>query len=381
MRLMQTTLGSQRGNGMGDRYPPLPEWCPCCAGRVDRRFDASYIHRHDAARRRPAVTARADPVDGTRDFDVDAHRLVWLVRISRDLRFGWRLALFATLLWGAFVLSVERTRPEGSAQWNRVDADASRGFIILLVIAGVAFVAQSAVRLAGKTGKAAGLIVPSIGEPAPTDTTDGAENVSGLLPVLRQNSYVGFGVLTALLVVTAILVATVADAGPAWAGNHGRGGHVVTIGQDATVTTRAGHYSGRGGTGVINTLHTSHGDADAVGNTPHAGERWTIVSDPLGASDGAYLVGGHAYLLNVFLGLAFLLLEVAIIGFAAYRIRSERRRRNQTGHVSLADSYRALESGARATVVVGKAGVGYKGRPIPPLTVVVGATRRRRQVG
>jgi hypothetical protein len=313
-------------------------------------------------------------VGGTRDFDVDARALMRLVRISRDLRFVWRLALFGTLLWGAFVLTIERATPEGSAQWNRVDSDASPGFVILLVVAGVALVAQLALRLAGKSGKTAGLIVPPIGDPAPVTATDGGDSVEGLLRALRNNAYVGFGVLTALLVVTVILVATVADAWPAWEGNHGRGGRVVTIGRDATVTTRAAHYSGRGGVGVINTLHTSGGDADAIGDTPHTGERWTIVSDPLGASDGAYLIGGHAYLLNVFLGLAFLLLDLAVGWYAAARLRTERRRRNEAGHVSLADSYRALESGARSTVTVGKAGVGYKGRPIPPLTVVVGAT-------
>ena len=124
---------------------------------------------------------------------------------------------------------------------------------------------------------------------------------------------------------------------------------------------------------MINTLHTSDGDADAVGDTPHTGERWTIVSDPLGASDGAYLVGGHAYLLNLFLGLAFLFLELGIVWYAVHRIRSERRRRAADGHVTLEDSYRALEAGARSTLTVGKPGTGYKGRPIPALTVVVGA--------
>jgi hypothetical protein len=163
------------------------------------------------------------------DFDVDARRLMRFVRISRDLRFVWRLALFGTLLWGAFVLTVERSTPQDSAQWARVDSDASPGFVILLVIAGVAIVAQSALRLAGKTGKATALIVPAIGDPAPITATDGAENVEGLLPALRTNTYVGFGVLTGLLVVTAILMATVADVWPTWEGNHGRGGPVVTM--------------------------------------------------------------------------------------------------------------------------------------------------------
>ena len=319
---------------------------------------------------------RSSAVAGSTHFDVDARRLVRLVRISRDLRFIWRLALFSTLLWGAFVLTVERSVPENSAQWARVDSDAGPGFVVLLVIAGVAFVAQMAVRLAGNAGKAAGLIVPPIGESAPTTATDGAGNIEGLLPALRLNSYVGFGVLTALLVVTVILVEIVANALPAWQGNHGHGGHVVTVGQDATVTTQAGHYAGRGAVGVINTLHTSTGDASAVGNTPHPGQQWTIVADPLGGADSAYLVGGHAYLLNMFIGLAVLLLEVGIIAYAVYRIRAERRRRSQDGYVSLADTYRALESGARATLTVGRAGVGYKGRPIPPLAVVIGAAIR-----
>jgi hypothetical protein len=317
-----------------------------------------------------------DAVTATRDFDVDARRLMRLVRISRDLRFVWRLALFSTLLWGAFVLTVERSTPEGSAEWSRVDSDASPGFIILLVIAGIAFAAQLALRLAGKTGKATGLIVPSLGDPAPITATDGADNVEGLLPALRTNTYVGFGVLTALLVVTAILVAAVADVWPAWEGNHGRGGLVVTIGVDATVSRQAADISGRGGVGVRNTLHTRAGDAAAVGATPHAGERWTIVSDPLGAADSAYLVGGHAYLLALFLSLAFLLLELAITWYVVYRVRSERRRRSTDGHATLADTYRALESGARSTVSVGTSGVGYKGRRIPPLTVVLGASPR-----
>jgi hypothetical protein len=313
-------------------------------------------------------------VDGARDFDVDARRLMRLVRISREVQFVWRFALFGTLLWATFVIIVERATPEGSPEWNRVDADASPGFIILLVIAGAAFVAHMAVRFDGKTGKAAGLIVPAIGDPAPIAATAGAENVDGLLPALRQKLYVGFGVLAALLVMTALLVATVVDTWPAWEGNHGHGGRIVTIGKDATVTTQPAAYSGRGGRGPINTLHTSGGDADAVGDTPHAGERWTIVSDPLGAAPSAYLIGGHAYLLNVVFGLAFLPLELGLIWYAVYRYRSERRRRNQAGHVSLADSYRALDFGGRATVTVGKAGVGYKGRPIPPLTVVIGAS-------
>ena len=234
-----------------------------------------------------------------------------LVRVSRELRFVWRLALFSTLLWGAFVLSVERSASEGSALWARVDSDASPGFIILLITAGLAFAAQVALRLAGKTGQAVGLIVPPIGDPAPITATDGAENVEGLLPALRANTYVGFGVLTALLIVTAILVAAIADVWPAWQGNHGRGGPVVTIGVDATVTRQAAEISGRGAVGVRNTLHTRAGDANAVGATPHAGERWTIVSDPFGGANGAYLVGGHAYLLALLIGLAFLLLELA----------------------------------------------------------------------
>jgi hypothetical protein len=151
---------------------------------------------------------------------------------------------------------------------------------------------------------------------------------------------------------------------------------VVTIGQDATVTTQAAHYSGRGGTGPINTLHTSSGDADAAGNTPHTGQRWTIVSDPLGGADGAYLIGGHAYLLNVFIGLGVLLLEAAIVAYAILRIRAERRRRRRDGYVSLADTYRALESGRRATLTIGRPALGYKGRPIPPLAVVIGAAIR-----
>jgi hypothetical protein len=317
------------------------------------------------------------PVDGSKQFDVDARRLMRLVRISRELRFLWRFALFGTLLWGTFVLTVERSVPENSAQWARVDSDAGPGFIILLVIAGVAFLAQMTVRLAGTTGKVTGLIVPPIGEAAPITATDGAENVDGLLPALRRNSYVGFGVLTALLVVTAILVAIVANAWPAWQGNHGHGGHVVTVGRDATVTTQPGHYAGRGAVGVINTLHTSSGEASAIGNTPHVGQRWTIVSNPLGGgADSAYLVGGHAYLLNLFIGLAVLLLETAIVVYAVSRIRGERRRRRQDGYVSLTDTYRALESGARAALTVGRPGVGYQGRPIPPLAVVVGAAIR-----
>jgi hypothetical protein len=307
---------------------------------------------------------------------VDARRLVWLVQISRDLRFVWRLALFSTLLWGAFVLTVERSVPEDSAQWARVDSDASPGFVVLLVIAAVALAAQLSLRLAGATGRATGLIVPPVGEPARITVADGAEHVEGLLPALRRNSYVGFGSLTALLVVTAILVAIVADAWPAWQGNHGHGGHVVTVGQDATVTTQPGHYAGRGAVGVINTLHTSSGDASAVGNTPHVGQRWTIVSDPLGGADSAYLIGGHAYLLNLFIGLAVLLLEAAIIAYAVHRIRVERRRRSQDGYIPLADSYRALETGAQATLTVGRPGLGYKGRPIPPLAVVIGSANR-----
>ena len=87
----------------------------------------------------------APAVDGSTQFDVDARHLVRLVRISRDLRFIWRLSLFGTLLWGTFVLAIERSVPENSAQWARVDTDAGPGFILLLVIAGVAFLAQLAV--------------------------------------------------------------------------------------------------------------------------------------------------------------------------------------------------------------------------------------------
>jgi hypothetical protein len=344
---------------------------------VRQERSPSLLFRDDWIRGDPSSTVTdTRAVDGSTKFDVDARHLVRLVHISRDLRFIWRLSLFGTLLWGTFVLTVERSVPGNSAQWARVDSDAGPGFILLLVIAGVALLAQLAVRLAGKAGKATGLIVPPIGPPAPTIATDGAENVEGLLPALRRNSYIGFGVLSALLVVTAILVAIVANAWPAWQGNHGHGGHVVTVGQDATVTTQAAHYSGRGGVGVINTLHTSSGDASAVGNTPHAGQRWTIVGDPLGGADSAYLVGGHAYLLNVFIGLAVLLLEAAIVAYAVLRIRAERRRRRPDDYVPLADTYRVLESGARATLTIGRPGVGYKGRPIPALAVVIGAAIR-----
>jgi hypothetical protein len=310
------------------------------------------------------------------DYDVDARTLVRLVRIGRDLRFIWRFALFSTLLWGAFVLTVERTTPEGSAQWHRVDADASPGFVALLVVAGVALLAHLALRLFGRAGKVAALIVPAVGPPAPTQAVSGADAVAGLLPALRRSAYVGFGMITAFLVITALVVAAAVGFWPAYEGNHGRGGNVVTIGQDATFTSHRQAVSGRGGgSSTVYRLHTSHGDADVAGDTPHDGQRWTLVSDPLGGDDSAYLVGGHAYLLDLVLGLAVLLLDVGIVFFGYVRVKAERRRRKQAGHVSLADSLSALAAGSRATLTVGTEQTGYKGRKIPPLTVVLGAHR------
>lgn len=313
-----------------------------------------------------AVTA------STSAFDLDARTLVRIVRVSRDLRLLWRFALFGTLLWGGFVLAVERSVPEGSAQWNRVDTDASPGFIVLLVIAGVALIAHLALRLWGPAGKAATLLVPAVGPPAPCTAVEGAEAVAGLLPALRRRGYLGFGVVTAFLVLTVIVVALAVNLWPAYQGNHGRGGTVVTIGVDATVTSYTTPASGRGGNSTIYTLHTGVGDADAAGNTPHTGERWTIVADPLGGAPSAYLVGGHAYLLNVFFGIAFLLLDAGIAWYAWAGIRAERRRRKQAGYVSLDDSLGQLAAGARARITIGTVRTGYRGRKIPPATFVLG---------
>ncbi len=312
----------------------------------------------------PEVTAR--------DYDVDARRLMRVVRISRDLRFVWRLALFGTLVWGAFILTVERSVPEGSAQWARADADAGPGFIALLVVAGIALVAQLSVRVFGKAGKAAALLVPPIGPPAPTVAVSGADNVAGLLAAVRRNAQVGFGAITALLVITGIVVAVAVNAWPAFEGNHGRGGRVVTIGTDATVTSHTSPVGIRGSRGTVNTLHTRTGDADAVGATPHDGERWTVVHDSVSDTDSAYLVGGHAYLLNLFLGVAFLLLDLAIAWFIWSGIRRERRVRTATDYTSLADSYGALAAGGRASVTIGEAATDHRRRPIPPLTIVLG---------
>jgi hypothetical protein len=309
-----------------------------------------------------------------RDFDVDARTLVRLVRIGRDLRFLWRFALFGCLLWGAFVLTVERSTPEGSAQWDRVDADASPGFIILLVVAGLALAAQTALRVVGRAGKAAALIVPEIGPAAPLNVVSGGDAVAGLLPALRRTGYVGFGVLTAFLVFTGMVAATAVNVWPTYEGNHGRGGHVVTIGKDATFTSYTQPVSGRGGGGTIYRLQTSDGAADAEGNTPHEGQRWTVVNDPLGGDDSAYLVGGHAYVTVALLGLAFLLLDAGIAYYAWFGIISERRRRRERGNISLDDSLSRLTAGSRSTLTIGKETIGYGGRKLPPLTIVVGAS-------
>jgi hypothetical protein len=193
------------------------------------------------------------------------------------------------------------------------------------------------------------------------------------LATVRRRAFVGLGVLTAILVFTGLLVGIAVNIWPTYEASHGRGGPVVTIGVDATVTSFVASVSGHGGGGTRYRLHTPYGVVDAEGNTPHDGQRWTIAHDPLGGDDSAYLVGGHAYLLETFLGLVVLVLDAAIVLYAYLGIAAERRRRRRGGSQStLADSLSRLAAGARSTLTIGTERTGYRGRPIPALTVVVG---------
>lgn len=290
---------------------------------------------------------------------IDALTLLRLVRARRELALVWRLALLGCLVWAALVLTIERATTEGSALWNRVDADAGPGFVALLVVFALALGAQVALRFAGPAGRVAEQLVPVVAPAAEPSAADAPPAVAGLLAQLRRKPLVSIAAIAAAIVLGFLAFAAVAEVVPAYGANHGRGGHVVTVGRDGVrVITGSRVVSVYRGWTTVPTyaLVTPYGDAGVVGDRPETGQRWTVRST-LGATPEAYRVGAHDYVLVGAVAVVFVLGELGLVIGTALVTRRRWRQRAAADGPSLGTAVDALGRGTTVDLVVG-------GRPV-----------------
>lgn len=248
-----------------------------------------------------AVSAQLS--DQSTDVSVHALRLLWLVRIRRELKLLCVLALLALPLWGAITFVAETMLPRTSRTFWSLDSKIGPGFIVILVVFGAAFLLLVLSRFAGAAGRVAAQLLPVFGRGPEPRLTDEPAAMRPLLGLLRRKPLIPISGILVLAVCGLLVGVTGWNFWPAWQGNHGHGGQVVTIGEDATI---AGYTVGSHGHRDY-FLDTPDGKAIAEDYHPHDGQRWTVQSSSVG-NDKAYLVGGHDYIL---VGL------LAVVGFGA----------------------------------------------------------------
>lgn len=282
-------------------------------------------------------------------MSVNALRLLRLVRLRRELKMLCVVTVLALPLWGGFTVLAETVLPRSSRTFWSLDSKIGPGFLLILGVLGAAFLLLALSRFAGHTGRLAAHLTPIFGRgPEPRLSGEPAE-MRPLLGLLRRKPLVQIGGLLILAVCGLLAGVTAWNFWPAWQGNHGHGGQVVTIGDDASIS---GYEIGSHGHRDY-FLDTPDGKAIAEDYRPHDGQRWTVQHSSVG-NDKAYLVGGHDYIL---VGLLALAGTAAGIGVVVYLVGAARRelaiRKATEGR--LADSVAYLGAGHRAPLDIGRA--------------------------
>lgn len=181
------------------------------------------------------------------DYDVDALRLLRLVRIRRGLRLLTRISLTAIPLWIAAILVSEEELFTPNWIWEWVEEHIGVGFLVIVGVLVLAALVQFALRFLRRAGRVAAKLVPQFG----------------------------------------------------------RGGTEVVIGEDVHITrTEEGRYS------PTYFLSSPYGEVVAE-NDPEPGEHFIVTSDDGLGNGRAYQVGGFAFLQIGALALAGLILAGA----------------------------------------------------------------------
>jgi hypothetical protein len=295
----------------------------------------------------PAPMTQTSVVDG--GPYVNGLRLLRLVRLRRELRALWQLAILAVPVWFGLIVWIQASTPDDSDAWNRANADAWPGFVIIGCVFVVGLAGMILLRLAaGVTGRVAAAFVPMASKGNEATVEGDHDALRGLLPRLRKKRFISIGAVLLFLVFVVVGVYAVINLVPVYAANHGSGGTVVTIGKDATISG----YTDSRTTGRYGTNHREYflstpvGKAIADDREPVAGQQWLVRGNPLG-NDEAYLIGGHDYLLVGGLALLAAVVDVFILLGMVASFRREARIRLHSGHVPLAYSVRRLAAGAR----------------------------------
>lgn len=308
---------------------------------------------------RCAVTLHSTPSISLDTGYVNGLRLLRLVRLRREFRALGTVSLVGLPVWFGLVVAVQGLTPTGSPAWDLADSAAAPGFAVLGGLLVLSIVALLVLRFAtGRIGRVAAAFAPAVVRGAEPDVADHGDALRGLLPRLRKKRLVSLGLILSFLAFTAVAIATSLNVGPAYAANHGHGGTVVTIGDDATIsrveTGSHGHKD--------YFLATPDGEAIAEDSKPEDGQRWVVLDREAG-NDEAYLIGGHDYLLIGFIAIAATIADAYLIIAMCTSVRRERRLRMAGGHVPLAYSVRRLAAGARPTVRFAKGGSATIGLP------------------
>ncbi len=289
----------------------------------------------------PAGSASAEAVDAT-GYDMDALRLLRRVRVCRELRLLWRLALLALPLWVAAMASLQATAPDGAHIQDVVDDIALPGLAWIAIVAGVGLAAQAVAMSIGSVGRIAGRLVPLIGLGWQPEPPHGPQSVRAFVSRLGRRGWVSFGALVLVLAFVPLTGVVAFDFVQAARANHGKGGRVVTIGDDASIAYS--ELSAKGNRSYY--LDTPDGFAIAEDSRPEKGQRWTVVDNPFG-DDMAYRVGAHDYVLLLFVTMGIGAIALGSAGFAYGQVRRERRRRRSEDHAPLAETVRQLAGGER----------------------------------
>jgi hypothetical protein len=169
-----------------------------------------------------------------------------------------------------------------------------------------------------------------------------------LLGLLRRKPVITIGGLLIFAACGSMAGVTGWNFWPAWQGNHGHGGQVVTIGSSATISgSEIGSHGHRD-----YYLETPDGKAIAEDYRPHDGQRWTVQSSEVG-NDKAYLVGGHDYILVGLLAVAGTGAGIGVLIWIVGAARKELAvRRAAEGR--LADSVAYLGADHRVPLQIGR---------------------------
>jgi hypothetical protein len=286
------------------------------------------------------------------DQYVNGLRLLRVVRLRRELRSLWRLALLATPIWVGLIIWLQASTPDDSSAWNWADAAVGIGFVVIAALFVVGIGGLILLRFAaGMTGRVAAAFVPVASRGAEATVVGDADALRGLLPKLRRKPMVSIGLVLLFLLFTGVAVFAAINVVPVYQANQGDGGTTVTIGKDARIsgyrdTQSSGRYSSSHRDYF---LSTPDGTAIAEDSKPVDGQQWLVQPNSLGNAK-AYLIGGHDYLLVGGLLLFAAVVDALILLGMYSSFRQESRLRMAAGHVPLAYSVRRLASGARPVV-------------------------------